>query len=58
MEILVKEVNMNDWFTCTNFTKDDRDWKESVEKRLDRLEQPKHHIFESPKPIPQEEGNE
>jgi len=58
VEILVKEVNMNDWFTCTNFTKDDRDWKQSIEDRLSKLECPMHHIFEKCKPNPQEEGNE
>ena len=42
----------------TNFTKDDRDWKESVEKRLGKLEHPLHHIFEKCKPNPQEEANE
>ena len=40
----------------TNFTKDDRDWKKSIEDRLSKLECPMHHIFEKCKPNPQEEG--
>jgi len=50
---------MKDWWKNTSFTKDDRDWKESVEKRLKNLEQSElHHIFEEAKPVPVWKGDE